>query len=87
MAKFVSPELFYFGGNINFNEIFFFTGIFTHLSSKLCIPVILKINSCLLSRLFHTGKVQNKTKYEMSRVKQQEFILEFLRCTAHLKEV
>ena len=65
----------------------FFTGIFTHLSSKMCIPAILKINSCLLSRLFNTGKVQNKTKYELSRVKQQEFVLEFLRCTARLKEV
>ena len=61
VAKFVSPEVFYFGGNINFNE-FFFTGIFTYLSRKLCFPVTLKINSCLLNRLLHTGKVQTKTK-------------------------
>ena len=57
-----ASEIFYFGGNINFNEKYFFAGIFTHLSSKLCIPVILKINSCLLSRLFHTGRVQTKAK-------------------------
>ena len=55
VAKFVSPEFFYFRGNINLME--FFTGIFTHLSSKLCILVALKINSCLHSRLIHTGKV------------------------------
>ena len=29
VAKFVSPEFFYFGGNINFNEIFFHRDFYT----------------------------------------------------------
>ena len=61
-GKICFTRTFYFGRNINFNESFFFTEIFSRLSSKLCISEILKINSCLVSRPFHTGKVQTKAK-------------------------
>ena len=61
VAKFVSPEYF-FGRNINFNGKFFSQG-FLHIFKANCASQeILKINSCLLSRLFHTGKIQTETK-------------------------
>ena len=61
-------------------------------SRKLCTTAILRINACLLSGLYQTGKVETKTETVdrnmiMQGSSSKRLLFELPGCTVHVKEV